>query len=64
MSKRKPKPETLTKRQLDRALLSLFNVEESVIPRCAMRIKLYFYAQALWEKSKGKATRATRIRLR
>jgi hypothetical protein len=41
----------MTKKQIDRALLKLFNVEDWVIPRCAMSPLLYHYVQALWAKS-------------
>ena len=52
MTKRKlPKRTKLTRKQLDRALLKLFCVEDAVIPRRAVSLKLYEYMWDLWVRT-------------
>lgn len=43
----------MTRKQLDRAILKLYNANEPKIPRCVFPGNLYDYAWNLWAKSPG-----------
>jgi len=53
--------DAVTRKQLDRALLKMFNVDGDDPPRCQFPNNLYDYAWGLWARSKrGRAVLAAR----
>lgn len=60
MARKRRKPK-MTRQQMERELLRLFNVNDDVIPRTAMTLLAYDYAWHLWSQTaRGKRELANR----